>query len=146
MCSHWFTFENGFQCIQRIFERKFSKPFPIFGERLSVVHRWHIQLITGLIKYPYAHNILYIHISRHTQDLQGACCCFPFGIYFYLFIKSCYVSPTMVPNVCLLFRQHSGPRLGYQSNIQGSSQPQSTMGYSSSSHQSSQYSHQTHRY
>uniref|UniRef100_UPI0037E8AA0D cyclin-dependent kinase 19 isoform X2 n=1 Tax=Semicossyphus pulcher TaxID=241346 RepID=UPI0037E8AA0D len=42
--------------------------------------------------------------------------------------------------------QHSGPRLGYQSNVQGSTQPQSTMGYSSSSQQSSQYSHQTHRY
>lgn len=46
----------------------------------------------------------------------------------------------------LSIRQHSGPRLGYQSNVQGSSQPQSTMGYSSSSQQSSQYSHQTHRY
>ncbi|XP_034756883.1 cyclin-dependent kinase 19 isoform X3 [Etheostoma cragini] len=42
--------------------------------------------------------------------------------------------------------QHSGSRLGYQSTIQGSTQPQSTMGYSSSSQQSSQYSHQTHRY
>uniref|UniRef100_A0A3P8S155 cyclin-dependent kinase n=1 Tax=Amphiprion percula TaxID=161767 RepID=A0A3P8S155_AMPPE len=42
--------------------------------------------------------------------------------------------------------QHSGSRLGYQSNVQGSTQPQSTMGYSSSSQQSSQYSHQTHRY
>lgn len=41
--------------------------------------------------------------------------------------------------------QHTGPRLGYQSNVQGSSQPQSTMGYSASQ-QSSQYSHQTHRY
>ncbi|XP_039637525.1 cyclin-dependent kinase 19 isoform X3 [Perca fluviatilis] len=42
--------------------------------------------------------------------------------------------------------QHSGSRLGYQSTVQGSAQPQSTMGYSSSSQQSSQYSHQTHRY
>ncbi|TKS75807.1 Cyclin-dependent kinase 19 [Collichthys lucidus] len=42
--------------------------------------------------------------------------------------------------------QHSGTRLGYQSNVQGSTQPQSTMGYSSSSQQSSQYSHQTHRF
>ncbi|XP_026049991.1 cyclin-dependent kinase 19 isoform X1 [Astatotilapia calliptera] len=42
--------------------------------------------------------------------------------------------------------QHSGSRLGYQSNVQGSTQPQSTMGYSSSTQQSSQYSHQTHRY
>ncbi|XP_071334527.1 cyclin-dependent kinase 19 isoform X2 [Trachinotus anak] len=42
--------------------------------------------------------------------------------------------------------QHSGSRLGYQSNVQGSTQPQSTMGYSSSSQQSSQYTHQTHRY
>lgn len=42
--------------------------------------------------------------------------------------------------------QHSSSRLGYQSNVQGSTQPQSTMGYSSSSQQSSQYSHQTHRY
>uniref|UniRef100_A0A8C9YI81 Cyclin dependent kinase 19 n=1 Tax=Sander lucioperca TaxID=283035 RepID=A0A8C9YI81_SANLU len=42
--------------------------------------------------------------------------------------------------------QHSGSRLGYQSTVQGSTQPQSTMGYSSSSQQSSQYSHQTHRY
>ncbi|XP_078480336.1 LOW QUALITY PROTEIN: cyclin-dependent kinase 19-like, partial [Lampetra planeri] len=42
--------------------------------------------------------------------------------------------------------QHSSSRLGYQSSVQGSTQPQSTMGYSSSSQQSSQYSHQTHRY
>uniref|UniRef100_A0A8D3E7F3 cyclin-dependent kinase n=1 Tax=Scophthalmus maximus TaxID=52904 RepID=A0A8D3E7F3_SCOMX len=42
--------------------------------------------------------------------------------------------------------QHSGSRLGYQSNVQGSTQPQSTMGYSSSSQQSSQYTHQTHGY
>lgn len=52
----------------------------------------------------------------------------------------------MSPPFSLCFRQHSGPRLGYQSNVQGSTQPQSTMGYSSSSQQSSQYSHQTHRY
>uniref|UniRef100_A0AAZ3QDI5 cyclin-dependent kinase n=1 Tax=Oncorhynchus tshawytscha TaxID=74940 RepID=A0AAZ3QDI5_ONCTS len=39
--------------------------------------------------------------------------------------------------------QHSSSRLGYQSNIQGSTQSQ---GYSSSSQQSSQYSHQPHRY
>uniref|UniRef100_A0AAQ4PUK5 cyclin-dependent kinase n=1 Tax=Gasterosteus aculeatus aculeatus TaxID=481459 RepID=A0AAQ4PUK5_GASAC len=42
--------------------------------------------------------------------------------------------------------QLSGSRLGYQSSIQGSTQPQGTMGYSSSSQQSSHYSHQTHRY
>uniref|UniRef100_A0AAR2L1K7 cyclin-dependent kinase n=1 Tax=Pygocentrus nattereri TaxID=42514 RepID=A0AAR2L1K7_PYGNA len=42
--------------------------------------------------------------------------------------------------------QHSSSRLGYQSNVQGSTQSQSTMGYSSSSQQSSQYSHQPHRY
>ncbi|KAG9347451.1 hypothetical protein JZ751_005018, partial [Albula glossodonta] len=42
--------------------------------------------------------------------------------------------------------QHSSSRLGYQSNVQGSTQSQSTMGYSSSSQQSSQYSHQSHRY
>ncbi|XP_037837540.1 cyclin-dependent kinase 19 isoform X2 [Kryptolebias marmoratus] len=42
--------------------------------------------------------------------------------------------------------QHSSSRLGYQSNVQGTTQPQSSMGYSSSSQQSSQYSHQTHRY
>ncbi|MGH0148047.1 UNVERIFIED_CONTAM: hypothetical protein FKN15_012046 [Acipenser sinensis] len=42
--------------------------------------------------------------------------------------------------------QHSSSRLGYQSNVQGSSQSQSTMGYASSSQQSSQYSHQSHRY
>lgn len=52
----------------------------------------------------------------------------------------CFLSTP--PSLC----QHSGPRLGYQSNVQGSTQPQSTMGYSSSSQQSSQYSHQTHRY
>ncbi|XP_041105541.1 cyclin-dependent kinase 19-like isoform X1 [Polyodon spathula] len=42
--------------------------------------------------------------------------------------------------------QHSSSRLGYQSNVQGSSQSQNTMGYSTSSQQSSQYSHQSHRY
>ncbi|XP_051853501.1 cyclin-dependent kinase 19 isoform X2 [Antechinus flavipes] len=44
--------------------------------------------------------------------------------------------------------QHSSSRLSYQSNVQGSSQSQSTMGYSSSSQQSSQYhpTHQGHRY
>ncbi|XP_031436955.1 cyclin-dependent kinase 19 isoform X2 [Clupea harengus] len=42
--------------------------------------------------------------------------------------------------------QHSSSRLGYQSNVQGSTQSQSTMGYSASSQQSSQYSHQSHRY
>ncbi|XP_041043563.1 cyclin-dependent kinase 19 isoform X2 [Carcharodon carcharias] len=42
--------------------------------------------------------------------------------------------------------QHSGTRLGYQSNVQGSSQSQSTTGYSSSTQQSSQYSHQSHRF
>ncbi|XP_032999494.1 cyclin-dependent kinase 19 isoform X3 [Lacerta agilis] len=44
--------------------------------------------------------------------------------------------------------QHSSSRLSYQSNIQGSSQSQSTMGYSTSSQQTSQYhqSHQSHRY
>ncbi|GCB59943.1 hypothetical protein scyTo_0014079, partial [Scyliorhinus torazame] len=42
--------------------------------------------------------------------------------------------------------QHPGTRLGYQSNVQGSSQSQSTTGYSSSTQQSSQYSHQSHRY
>ncbi|XP_067883413.1 cyclin-dependent kinase 19 isoform X3 [Heterodontus francisci] len=41
--------------------------------------------------------------------------------------------------------QHSGTRLGYQSNVQGSSQSQSATGYSSTQ-QSSQYSHQSHRY
>ncbi|OXB71050.1 UNVERIFIED_CONTAM: hypothetical protein H355_016947, partial [Colinus virginianus] len=43
--------------------------------------------------------------------------------------------------------KHSSSRLSYQSNIQGSSQSQSTMGYSTSSQQSSQYhqSHQSHR-
>ncbi|TRY59169.1 hypothetical protein DNTS_032418 [Danionella cerebrum] len=35
--------------------------------------------------------------------------------------------------------QHSSSRLGYQSNVQGSTQSQSTMGYSSSSHQSHRY-------
>ncbi|KAJ7418277.1 cyclin dependent kinase 19 [Willisornis vidua] len=42
--------------------------------------------------------------------------------------------------------KHSSSRLSYQSNIQGSSQSQSTMGYSTSSQQSSQYhqSHQSH--
>uniref|UniRef100_A0A671L6S1 cyclin-dependent kinase n=1 Tax=Sinocyclocheilus anshuiensis TaxID=1608454 RepID=A0A671L6S1_9TELE len=38
--------------------------------------------------------------------------------------------------------QHSSSRLGYQSNVQGPTQSQSTMGYSSSS----QHSHQSHRY
>ncbi|XP_072499149.1 cyclin-dependent kinase 19 isoform X3 [Notamacropus eugenii] len=44
--------------------------------------------------------------------------------------------------------QHSSSRLSYQSNVQGSSQSQSTMGYSTSSQQSSQYhpAHQAHRY
>ncbi|XP_040839818.1 cyclin-dependent kinase 19 isoform X2 [Ochotona curzoniae] len=44
--------------------------------------------------------------------------------------------------------QHSSSRLNYQSNVQGSSQAQSTLGYSSSSQQSTQYhsSHQAHRY
>uniref|UniRef100_A0A5F9DWC9 Cyclin dependent kinase 19 n=1 Tax=Oryctolagus cuniculus TaxID=9986 RepID=A0A5F9DWC9_RABIT len=44
--------------------------------------------------------------------------------------------------------QHSSSRLNYQSNVQGSSQAQSTLGYSSSSQQSAQYhpSHQAHRY
>ncbi|XP_076852806.1 cyclin-dependent kinase 19-like isoform X1 [Brachyhypopomus gauderio] len=42
--------------------------------------------------------------------------------------------------------QHSSSRLGYQSNVQGSTQSQSTMGYSSSSQQGTQYSHQSHRY
>uniref|UniRef100_A0A4W4E585 cyclin-dependent kinase n=1 Tax=Electrophorus electricus TaxID=8005 RepID=A0A4W4E585_ELEEL len=42
--------------------------------------------------------------------------------------------------------QHSSSRLGYQSNVQGTTQSQSTMGYSSSSQQGSQYSHQSHRY
>ncbi|KAG8444665.1 hypothetical protein GDO86_009724 [Hymenochirus boettgeri] len=41
--------------------------------------------------------------------------------------------------------QHSTSRLGYQSNVQGSSQPQNAMGYSTTSQQSSQY-HQSHRY
>ncbi|XP_075453734.1 cyclin-dependent kinase 19 isoform X3 [Ascaphus truei] len=40
--------------------------------------------------------------------------------------------------------QHSSSRLSYQSNVQGSSQPQNTMGYSTTSQQSSQY-HQSHR-
>ncbi|KAB0355753.1 hypothetical protein FD755_021694 [Muntiacus reevesi] len=44
--------------------------------------------------------------------------------------------------------QHSSSRLNYQSSVQGSSQSQSTLGYSSSSQQSAQYhpSHQAHRY
>ncbi|XP_072408002.1 cyclin-dependent kinase 19 isoform X2 [Chiloscyllium punctatum] len=42
--------------------------------------------------------------------------------------------------------QHSGTRLGYQSNVQGSSQSQNATGYSSSTQQSTQYSHQSHRY
>ncbi|XP_056422303.1 cyclin-dependent kinase 19 isoform X3 [Hyla sarda] len=41
--------------------------------------------------------------------------------------------------------QHSSLRLGYQSNVQGTSQPQNTLGYSTTSQQSSQY-HQPHRY
>ncbi|XP_073531960.1 cyclin-dependent kinase 19 isoform X2 [Phyllobates terribilis] len=41
--------------------------------------------------------------------------------------------------------QHSSSRLGYQSNVQGTSQPQNTLGYSTTSQQSSQY-HQPHRY
>ncbi|XP_018415780.1 PREDICTED: cyclin-dependent kinase 19 isoform X2 [Nanorana parkeri] len=41
--------------------------------------------------------------------------------------------------------QHSTSRLGYQSNVQGSSQPTNTLGYSTTSQQSSQY-HQSHRY
>lgn len=43
-------------------------------------------------------------------------------------------------NPPFLSSQHSGSRLGYQSNVQGSTQSQSTMGYSSSSQ------HQSHRY
>ncbi|XP_072102589.1 cyclin-dependent kinase 19 isoform X3 [Mobula birostris] len=42
--------------------------------------------------------------------------------------------------------QHAGTRLSYQSNVQGSSQSQNNTGYASSTQQSSQYSHQTHRY
>ncbi|XP_022375938.1 cyclin-dependent kinase 19 isoform X2 [Enhydra lutris kenyoni] len=44
--------------------------------------------------------------------------------------------------------QHSSSRLNYQSSVQGSSQSQSTLGYSSSSQQSAQYhpSHPGHRY
>lgn len=44
--------------------------------------------------------------------------------------------------------QHSGARLNYQSGVQGSSQPQATLGGYSSSQQSAQYhpSHQAHRY
>ncbi|KAF6113123.1 cyclin dependent kinase 19 [Phyllostomus discolor] len=44
--------------------------------------------------------------------------------------------------------QHSSSRLNYQSSVQGSSQSQGTLGYSSSSQQSAQYhpSHQAHRY
>ncbi|XP_075059024.1 cyclin-dependent kinase 19 isoform X1 [Mixophyes fleayi] len=41
--------------------------------------------------------------------------------------------------------QHSTSRLGYQSNVQGTSQPQNTLGYSTTSQQGSQY-HQSHRY
>ncbi|XP_075720344.1 cyclin-dependent kinase 19 isoform X2 [Rhinoderma darwinii] len=41
--------------------------------------------------------------------------------------------------------QHSSSRLGYQSNVQGTSQPQNTLGYAATSQQSSQY-HQPHRY
>lgn len=42
--------------------------------------------------------------------------------------------------------QHAAPRLSYQSNVQGSSQSQTTTGYASSTQQNSQYPHQTHRY
>ncbi|XP_037699883.1 cyclin-dependent kinase 19 isoform X4 [Choloepus didactylus] len=44
--------------------------------------------------------------------------------------------------------QHSGSRLNYQSSVQGQSQSQSALGYSSSSQQGTQYhpSHQAHRY
>uniref|UniRef100_A0A8C6QL80 cyclin-dependent kinase n=1 Tax=Nannospalax galili TaxID=1026970 RepID=A0A8C6QL80_NANGA len=44
--------------------------------------------------------------------------------------------------------QHSSSRLNYQSSVQGSSQSQGTLGYSSSSQQTAQYhpSHQAHRY
>uniref|UniRef100_A0A8C5Q936 Cyclin-dependent kinase 8 n=1 Tax=Leptobrachium leishanense TaxID=445787 RepID=A0A8C5Q936_9ANUR len=49
--------------------------------------------------------------------------------------------PSMMPSDY----QHSTSRLGYQSNVQGSTQSQNTMGYSTTSQQSSQY-HQSHRY
>ncbi|XP_006879102.1 PREDICTED: cyclin-dependent kinase 19-like isoform X2 [Elephantulus edwardii] len=44
--------------------------------------------------------------------------------------------------------QHSTSRLNYQSSVQGSSQSQGTLGYSSSAQQNAQYhpSHQAHRY
>lgn len=44
--------------------------------------------------------------------------------------------------------QHSSSRLSYQSSVQGPSQSQAALGYSSSSQQSAQYhpSHQAHRY
>ncbi|KAM9315626.1 cyclin-dependent kinase 19 [Gastrophryne carolinensis] len=42
--------------------------------------------------------------------------------------------------------QHSTSRLGYQSNIQGTSQPQNTLGYSTTSQQQSSQYHQSHRY
>lgn len=58
--------------------------------------------------------------------------------------KEIFISASLL---CFLFtHQHSSSRLGYQSNVQGSTQPQSTMGYSSSSQVSSQYTHQTNRY
>ncbi|XP_073483185.1 cyclin-dependent kinase 19 isoform X5 [Aquarana catesbeiana] len=49
--------------------------------------------------------------------------------------------PSMMPSDY----QHSTSRLGYQSNVQGTSQPTNTLGYSTTSQQSSQY-HQSHRY
>ncbi|KAB5517113.1 hypothetical protein PHYPO_G00185670 [Pangasianodon hypophthalmus] len=55
-------------------------------------------------------------------------------------------SRTTGANVLQTDYQHSSSRLGYQSNVQGTTQSQSTMGYSSTSQQSSQYSHQSHRY
>ncbi|GAA6086800.1 oxysterol-binding protein-related protein 11 isoform X1 [Tachysurus ichikawai] len=55
-------------------------------------------------------------------------------------------SRTTGSNVLQTDYQHSSSRLGYQSNVQGTTQSQSTMGYSSTSQQSSQYSHQSHRY
>ncbi|XP_069463867.1 cyclin-dependent kinase 19 isoform X3 [Ambystoma mexicanum] len=42
--------------------------------------------------------------------------------------------------------QHPGSRLGYQTNVQGSSQTQGALGYSTSSQQSSQYHSSSHRY
>ncbi|TSO15200.1 Cyclin-dependent kinase 8 [Bagarius yarrelli] len=55
-------------------------------------------------------------------------------------------SRTTGPNVLQTDYQHSSSRIGYQSNVQGTNQSQSTLGYSSTSQQSSQYSHQSHRY